>query len=149
VRVVRITPGTVLQIVDTRAVYGGRAVLPTSPYNFLTQAGSNDPVTFTLEFETALAKVFFTRPGLLAGPNGIVFPAWSATAYDTAGAAIDGVSEPEFGAWKNVPAKTFGLSDVNGVRSVACVTFDSDNHHHAAFNAVLIDDLVLEIAAAG
>jgi hypothetical protein len=138
-----VTDGTRVVIVDTRTLYGGAATVASSKPNVLTQISSNDPVSFTLEFDTPLKTVRFTRPVLVSGPTGITFPEWGAEALDSEGRRLgEPVGEP-LGAgleyYTIVPAKRCTL---NGP-AIKSVRFYSNNHHFAAFNAVLVDDLTL------
>ncbi|MFC1859014.1 carboxypeptidase regulatory-like domain-containing protein, partial [Thermodesulfobacteriota bacterium] len=135
-----VTTGTSVIIVNDANMYNGDAMDPSSAPNFLTQAGSNDPVSFTLNFSNLLDSFSFTRPILVAAtPSGIIHPEWSAHALDETGAEIDAKSESQINSFSDVPAQTFTLNGP-GIKSVR---FDSNNHHVAAFSAVLIDDLTL------
>lgn len=134
-----VTAGSTVQIVDDANMYGGDAMNPASPPNFLTQGGSNDPVSFTLTFPWPLVFVGFTRCALVAGPSGIVHPQWSAQALDAAGNVIDSVGEGQIASYSDVPAQAFTLDGPG----ITAVRIDSDNQHWAAFSAVLLDDLVL------
>lgn len=110
----------------------------------LSQFGSNDPVSFTLNFSTPLETFSLTRARLIAGPSGIVHPGWKAVALSADGQELDSVSEALTASFSDVPAATHPLKGA-GIRAVR---IDSDNQHFAAFNAVLLDDLVLKPAAA-
>lgn len=134
-----VTPGTTVVILDNANVYGGTAAVPSSVPNYLTQVGSNDPVTFTLNFATPLNSFEFTRPKLLAGPNGITHPEWSAHAFNSGGVEVATVGESLIASFSDVPAKTFTMTKPN----IASVRIDSNNRHFAAFSAVLIDDMKL------
>ena len=137
-----VTPGTLVVIIDTRKEYEGHATVASSKPNALTQINSNDPVSFTLDFDTLVQTVRFTRPALLAGPTGVTFPEWSAQALDSQGRQLDEVGEPlgqGHDYYTNVPAKRCTL---NGP-AIKSVRFYSNNHQFAAFNAVLVDDLTL------
>lgn len=133
-----VTGGTTVVIMDDANLYGGQPADPASAPNVLTQLGSNAPVTFTLNFLTALDSFAFTRPQLLPGPSGITHPAWQAYAY--AGLTQIGVvSESLIASFSTVPAATYTL---NGP-GIATVQFDSQNGNFAAFSAVLLDNMVL------
>lgn len=137
---------------DTRVVllnhlgsYEGKAFLPVSRPNVLTQVGSNDPVSFTLVFSRPLSKLRFVLPPLSAATgSGITFPKWRADALDAKGNRIAGVGNDLFGSYKHEDSRTFILKSQS--RSVTCikaVQFASDNGHFAAFSAIMIDDLAL------
>ncbi len=144
-----ITPGTTLDVLSDRYIYGGRATVAPSPPNVLMQAGSNLPVSFTLDFPTPLDSFGFTRPELLAvTQSGITFPQWSAHAFNSQGQEVftntNPVGEPLFGSFSNVPARTFTIPGPG----ITSVRFDSNNFNFAAFSAVLLDDFLLTTAAA-
>lgn len=132
-----VTPGTLVVVDDARIIYDGRALVAPSGSNVLTQINSNDPVTFTLRFPGPVRSVRFTRPTLLAGPTGIVFPAWEAEALDASGHPLRRVSEGLQGYYANTPARAFTL-EAQGIRALRV---NSVNFHFAAFSAVLLDDL--------
>jgi hypothetical protein len=134
------TRGTKVIIADLRREYEGQGIKATSGNNALAHVGSNDPVSFTLTLKVPLKALSFTRPPLIAGPTGVTFPEWKATAFDSNGRQIGNpVGEPLGGYYSDTPAKPFTLKGP-GIRAVR---FDSNNHQFAAFNAVIIDDLTL------
>lgn len=139
-----VTEATQVVIASDRHMYDGRAVRASSGHNVLTQGYSNDPVSFTLHLPAPVQTVQFTRPKLLAGETGITFPEWTAQALDVNGKNLgEPVGEPlGFGPiyYHDVPAKTFTLK----APGIYAVRFWSNNHHFAAFGAVLIDDLTLD-----
>lgn len=137
-----VTPGTDVGAWDDQNLYGGQPVDPPSPPNVLTQAGSNDPVTFTLNFSTPLDSFGFTRPQLEPGPSGVTHPAWQAYAFDASGTELDSTSEPLLASFSVIPAAPQGLTGPG----IASVRFDSQNQQFAAFSAVLLDDFVLTSA---
>lgn len=141
------SPGTQLVAANTLEFSVGQSLVPSSAPNVLAHVGSNDPVYFTLKFARPVARVTFRRPALIpATASGITFPKWTAVAYaaDTE-VARDG--EEAFGRFTHVPARDVVLEG-------ACITsirFESVNGliqngkytPHAAFNAVVLDDLTL------
>ena len=140
VTVTDITPGTKVIIEDLRKAYDGQGIRATSGNNAFAHVGSNDPVSFTLIFKVPLQVVRCTRPPLIAGPTGITFPEWKATALDSNGHQIgEPAGESPGGYYSDAPAKTFTLKG----SAIKAVRFDSNNHQFAAFNAVIIDDLTL------
>jgi hypothetical protein len=134
-----VTQGTQVVILDLRRAYEGQAIRAPSGNNALAQVGSNDPVSFTLSFKTPLRSVGFTRPPLIAGPTGITFPEWKATALDAQNRPLEAVGEAPGGYYSDAPPKAFTFKGPG----IWAVRFDSDNHHFAAFNAVVLDDLLL------
>lgn len=142
-----VSASTMIVIASAKTMYDGRTLVPSSPPNVLTQINSNDPVSFTLNLPAPMQTVRFTRPGLVAGQTGIVFPEWRAQALDDKGDVLDDVGEPLGSGpkyYSNVPAQTFTLQGP-GIRAVR---FNSKNYHFAAFSAVVIDDLTLNPAGA-
>jgi hypothetical protein len=134
------TPGTKVVIYDLRRAYEGQGITATSGHNALAHVGSNDPVSFTMTFKIPLQAVSFSRPPLMAGPTGVTFPEWKATALDSNGHQIgQPAGEPVGGYYSDAPAKTFILKGPG----IKAVRFDSNNHQFAAFNAAIIDDLTL------
>lgn len=134
-----VTQGTQVVLYDLRKTYEGQAITAVSGNNALTQVGSNDPVSFTLNFKTPLQAVKFTRPKLIAGPTGITFPGWKATALDATGRALDESGESLGGYYSDAPPKTFTLKGTG----IKALRFDSNNNHFAAFSAIVLDDLTL------
>ena len=134
-----VTPGTQIAILDLRKQYEGQAIKAASGNNALGQIGSNDPVSFTLNFKSPLQAVEFTRPPLIAGPTGITFPGWKASALDTQGRVLNEAGEGPGGYYSDTPAKTFTLKGPG----IKALRFDSVNGHFAAFSSAIIDDLTL------
>jgi hypothetical protein len=140
VSVASISGGTALTV-ET----GGASVQPSSPPNFLTQTGSNGPVQFTLSFSPLLSQISFTRPELLANPF-VSHPVWQATAYDGAGNILSQAGESEIDSSTNVDAQQFTLSYLGGP-GIARVQFASEGSGLTTFNAIVLDDLVLNRGA--
>lgn len=134
------TPGTKVVIYDLRRAYEGQGITASSGHNALAHVGSNDPVSFTMTFKVPLRTVKFTRPSLMAGPTGITYPEWKATALDSNGRQIgEPAGESVAGYYSDNPARPFILKGPG----IKAIRFDSDNHQFAAFNAAIIDDLTL------
>ena len=136
-----VTPGSTVAVINNGNMYGGKAALPYSAPNYMTQIGVNDPVSFTLSFSVPVDSFSFVRPELLTGPTGITHPAWSANAFDAAGLQVSLVQEAQIASYYNVAPRKFVL-DGAGAR-IASVRFNSDNAHFCAFSGVLLDDLEL------
>lgn len=128
----------------------GSTVVPTSAPNVLAQINSNNPVSFTLVLPGPMRAIDFQRPGLVAGPTGITFPAWRVAALGRDRQIISEDGEPPGGGaayYRNVPAKPFHLDGPG----ITALRFSSQNGFFtpdgykpwAAFSAVIIDDLVL------
>lgn len=140
VAVVDVTANTLVVIAAAADFYDRRALVPASGANVLTQIGSNKPVSFTLRLPEAASEVRFTRPALLAGPTGVTFPEWRASALDAQGRVLAQAGEPlgmGEAYYTNVPAKTFTLKGAQ----ITAVRFDSKNYEFAGFSAIVIDDL--------
>ncbi|MGA2749679.1 MAG: Ig-like domain-containing protein [Verrucomicrobiota bacterium] len=140
VSITNATLGTRLEAVNGNNLSGNAIAVPSSPPNLFTQVGLNQPVTFTLKFATPVQSIGFTRVALTAGPAGISHPAWTAHAFNAAGAEVESVTEPLLFSLTNLPARIFQLVGTNITR----VRFDSDSRQTASFSAVLLDDLVLD-----
>jgi hypothetical protein len=134
-----VTRGTQVAILDLRKQYEGQAIKASSGNNALGQIGSNDPVSFTINFKSPLQAIEFTRPPLIAGPTGITFPGWRASALDTQGRVLDEAGERGGGYYSDTPAKVFMLKGPG----IQALRFDSNNGHFAAFSSAIIDDLTL------
>ena len=94
---------------------GERGAVASSPPNYFTQAGLNQPVSFTLRFGVAGWQDFgLTRVALLAGAGGVSHPQWTATAYDAAGVELGSVGEGLMVSATNVPARSFILTGLSG-----------------------------------
>lgn len=135
-----LTPGTRVEVLDTRAIYDGKAARATSSPNVITQGGSTKAVAWTMNFRAALEKVTFTRVALIADPSsGITHPGWSVIALDGNGKEVDCVTEKLISSFVDVPAATFTLRGPG----IAAIRVESNARDFTAFGAVLIDDLVL------
>jgi YVTN family beta-propeller protein len=138
-----LTAGTEVVALDDN-VYGGHGFVAPSAPNVLTQTGSaSEPLSYTLNFPCPVSLVQFTRPYLIAYTTGQIFPGWTATAYDLAGASVGSVGQPLIDTFQNTPAATFNISG-SGITSLR---FDSNAEGRAGYGAVLIDDLVLSYAS--
>ena len=129
-----------------KAIEAGKAFIPVSPPNVLTQEGSNDPVSFTLILPRPIWRASFTVPPLIASTeeSGITFPMWSAYALDAENKVIDSTGREPSGSYIHQFAETHSLqASVPHEHCIESIRFDSDNKHHAAFSGILIDDLAL------
>jgi hypothetical protein len=125
-----VTPGTSVAIINDAYIYDGNALVPASAPNILEQVGSNDPVSFTLNFDRPLDSFGFTVPGYQA-PS--MFPAWWAYAFA-------GTTQVAYTyGWGGPGAQTYTLTG----QGITSVRFDSNNGYRAAFNAVPLDNFVL------
>ncbi|HYH79327.1 MAG TPA: hypothetical protein VEX86_06010 [Longimicrobium sp.] len=138
------TAGTRVVLINHLGSYGGKAFLPVSRPNVLTQMGSIDPVTFTLIFSRPLSRLSFVMPPLIAAAeSGITFPKWRAYGLDAQGVEIASVGSDQFGSHIHTDSRTFTLPAPGSGVCIKAVRFDSDSERHAAFAAILIDDLAL------
>ena len=113
-----VSPGSSVGIIDTNVSYGGQATTAPSLPNVLTQCNSNQPVSYTLNFSAPLASFSFTRPALIAGPSGITFPQWSATAFNASGQQVASTGTVSMiSSYSNLPAASFTLNEA-GITSV-------------------------------
>ncbi|MGD0382817.1 MAG: PEP-CTERM sorting domain-containing protein [Thermoguttaceae bacterium] len=77
-----LTSGTSLLVSDDRTVYGGGIVEASSPYYYLSQGGSSNAIAFTLNFDTPLESLSFTRITEKGGSSGTIYPEWSYQVFD-------------------------------------------------------------------
>jgi len=140
-----ITDGTRVILLNHLGSYAGKAFLPVSRPNVLTQIDSNDPVSFTLVFSRPLLKLSFVLPPLIAATeSGITFPKWRADALDARELKIVSVGNDLFGSYKHEDSRAFFLEvPPQSGACIKAVKFISDNGHFAAFSAILIDDLAV------
>lgn len=110
---------------------------PSSLPNYITQTGTNDPVSYTLTFATPLADSGFTRTEYYCA-TGIVYPEWWVQAFNESGVGGTAVHEYMHSVYGTEPAKMYSLTVPSGY--IKSVVVSSDNHHFAAFSAVLLDD---------
>lgn len=143
VTLANVTIGTAMEAVDTNSLDGAVEVEAPSSPNIFTQAGLNEPVSFTLRFATNLQAFGFTRAGVFPVTTAATHPQWTATAFDINGTELSSVTEALIDTTDGVSEQSFLLIG-NGIASVR---FDSDSQQIAAFPAVLLDDLLLDYNA--
>lgn len=140
-----VTPGTQVTVYDARDVYSAiQPIAPTSPFNIITQIGSNTAVSFTLQSNSALDSFSLTRPLIHPGATGIALPFWQATALNAQGNSLGSVGENArsiFGA--DLPAQIFNL---NGP-GIAAIRFDGNAFNFAAFSTMPFDNFVINVSA--
>lgn len=143
IEVTKKTVGTRVVLINHLGSYEGKAFLPSSRPNVLTQEGSIEPVSFTLNFSRPLSRVSFVLPPLIAASaSGITFPKWRAHGEDAQGVEIASVGSEPQGSYIHKDSKTISLQPPDG-RCMRAIRFDSDSQHFSAFQAILIDDLAL------
>jgi len=144
ITVTGVTAGTHLLIANSQSIYKGTAVRPTHPPNLLLQNGSNDPISFTLNFSKPICALTIVRAGLIAAtPSGVTHPIWSAHAFEEpngSGKEVDIAGESLIASYFDVPQHTFTLSGPY----IQSVRIDSMNLHFAGFSSVLIGELSFE-----
>ena len=134
------TPGTQMQVYDARLVYPAiQPIHPPSLYNVLFQTGSNNPVTYTVNFDRLLDSFSMTRPFIDSGVTGVALPFWRATALDANGNSLGFVGEAARSIFSDIPAQTFTLQGPG----IARVRIDNVNGNFAAFSSMPLDDFVL------
>jgi hypothetical protein len=131
-----VTPGTQVQILDDANIYGGAALIPPSAPNMLMQNGSNNPVSFELDFTAPLTSFGFTIPG---DQSPSLFPAWQAYAYN--GATL-------------LDSETSGMTCCHGALqytltgpNITRVVIASQNGNIAGFSGIPLDNLILDSPA--
>ena len=105
-----VTVGSALEAVGGGLVTGSGGAVASSPPNYFTQAGLNQPVSFTLVFASPQQAFGWTRAGLAAGSGGVSHPQWTATAFDAAGVELGSAGEGLMVSATNVPARSFLLT---------------------------------------
>jgi hypothetical protein len=138
-----VTLGTAMEAVNAASFTGSVQVQAPSSPNVFTQAGLNQPVSFTLRFATNLQAFGFTRAGLSSSSGTVSFPQWTATAFDSNGVALSSVTKGLIQSSSSLPERSFVLTG-NGIASVR---FDSDSQQIASFPALLLDNLFLNYNA--
>jgi hypothetical protein len=149
----RSPPDSHLLIKSNSGLYLGLAVSPDGGEHFLALEAdpATAPVSYTLRFAAPPKAIYLTRAGLWAASNnGVSHPAWSALAFDEAGAVIARTNEPTRAAFKQgdeIRPRTFALEPEGGAR-IARVEISSDfrdelGRPYAAFQSVLLKKIVL------
>lgn len=129
-------PGSV-RLLDDRAIYSGQATegVPGMSHSVLLQVVQG-PVDYTFTFAHPIIAFAFIRAPLIAGPHGITHPAWTATAFDSAGHIVASTSENEIRSFSNVAPQSFLLA---GPHRISYIRFAANNHHFDAFANVVVD----------
>jgi len=128
------SPASNVVIVDYRNFFD---VIPPSLPNFITQLGSNDPVSYTMTFNRPLESLSFTRTRLV-DPGGLAYPEWLVTVYNASGVSGPSVGDSLKGYYGDNPAVTYTLAIPNDL--VKSVVVYSNNHNFAGMSAVTLDD---------
>lgn len=136
------SPASTVAIFDSRSFFSGQKAIPPSPFNFIGQEGSADPVSYTLAFSVTQDFFAMTRVGIIAGSTGTALPFWQASAFDSAGHLLGTAGENAFSIFSDIPAETFRI---NGP-GIASVRIASDNAHFAALGSVILDDFTISTA---
>jgi hypothetical protein len=134
-----ITPETDVYIMDDRNIYGGGAVVASSPHNVMVQGGLSGPISYELSFIQPLDSFGFTRVKLLTGPSGVTHPAWTVEAFNSSDISLGSVGEGLIASYSDVPAVSFLL---NGP-SISYVRFSADNYYFAGFSNAVLDNFVI------
>lgn len=121
-------------MMDSRYVYGGQSLAGARGDMVLVQQGGH-PCHYMMEFDAPIESFEFNRSRLIAGPNGITHPVWSATAQDDRGATLSVVNEDEIRSYSDVPARRFTLTGP-GIKRIL---FWGDDKAFDAFCNVVID----------
>lgn len=127
---------------------GSSTVYASSPHNYIEQTGPQI-VSYTLAFDHILDSFSFTRtPYFGATSSGLIYPQWSAQAFDISHNLLGTVGEPLTSTFRGpsdpVPAQTFTFS-MGGIQSV---TFTGNHQGIAGRNQAAVDDLVLNYTQA-
>jgi hypothetical protein len=113
--------------------------------NLLTQVDTKShQASFTLRFPEALDSLRFTLPRLTisSGKNGLIFPAWTATALDSRGTELDSRHADLLSLFQDEPARSIVLR-AQSPDVISALRIESDGQGRAAYTAVLIERLSL------
>lgn len=117
----------------------------SSGFNFLEQVGGR-PVSYDLTFDQLLDSFSFTRAAYYgATGSGLIYPAWSAEAFDSVGSSLGLLASfgthGTFASISNpVPAQTFSISAAG---QIAAIRITGDHLGFAGRSSPAIDDLVM------
>jgi hypothetical protein len=135
---------------DPDAPLTDQTSLASSGTNFLEEYGGQF-VSYDLTFAQALDSFSFTRTAYYgASGSGLIYPAWSAEAFDSLGNSLGVMASEGFAFVFNsisnpVPAQTFSIAAAGQIASVRI----SGNHGgFAGRNTAAIDDLVMTFTEA-
>lgn len=138
------TPENSLLIIQNNlGLYAGRAVVPTVSQNMLTQSNTgNQPGSYTMAFSRPLKSFTFQVPQLFAATDsGVTFPEWRITALAADGSVV-AVAEDEIRA--SYSDSELQRHTLSGVKPIAAVRIDSWSRNFAAFETLLIEEIILE-----
>lgn len=130
---------------DPDAPLTDQTSLASSGTNFLEEYGGQF-VSYDLTFAQALDSFSFTRTAYYgASGSGLVYPAWSAEAFDSLNNSLGvlanvGISGTFNGISNPVPAQTFSITATG---QIAYVRIAGNHGGFAGRNTAAIDDLVL------
>ncbi len=139
--------GSEVVFMNNRALYEGRAVIPTISQNILTQINTgNIGAAFTIVLPEPASRVQFLVPRLFPDTqSGVTFPAWTATALSASGEALDirkrALARRMEG---DIPGDLISL-DAPAFEGIAAIRFESDprlnGRAFAAFSGILVEGL--------
>jgi len=139
--------GSEIVFMNNRALYEGRAVIPTISQNILTQINTgNIDAAFTLVLPEPASRVQFLVPRLFPDTqSGVTFPAWTATALSASGEALDVRKRALARRMEDdIPGDVISL-DAPAFEGIAAIRFESDprlqGRPFAAFSGILIEGL--------
>lgn len=139
--------GSEIVFMNNRALYEGRAVIPTISQNILTQINTgNTEAAFTLILPEPASRVQFLVPRLFPDTeSGVTFPAWTATALGASGEALDVRKRALARRMEDdIPGDVISL-DAPAFEGIAAIRFESDprlqGRPFAAFSGILIEGL--------
>ncbi|MBI5629999.1 MAG: hypothetical protein HY921_03840 [Elusimicrobia bacterium] len=135
------TSGTRLVVRDARSYYDGDAVQGVMGSNVMTQQGSNEPVSFVMEFlDAGLRGLSASMPLFFGDPGGITLPSLAVKIFDRAGDEIYSFSRNGSGSYDRViRPEGFALARPG----IKWARFFSSNLG-TAFNAALFDRFLLD-----
>ena len=133
-----VTAGTQVVVFDQRMIYPGlEPVIAPSPFNVLSQTGSNSAVSFTFQSNQLLTSIGITRPAIRSGVTGVALPLWSMDALSSGGGVLGSVGESNRSIFTDITAQTFTINNPN----ISAIRFNSNAFNFAAFSSMPLDNL--------
>jgi hypothetical protein len=139
------TAGTTLYVEDDRYTYGGGIIVASSGHCCLTQGGNNWGEIYTLNFQSPLSYLSFTRITENPGPYGTAYPEWNAKVF----AGSTQIAQVGEGSHSVMPGHVNAAQTyVFNQPGITNIQIYSNCYNHAAFSGVVIDDIVIPNIAA-
>ncbi len=132
------TPGSVY-IESDQNFYGGGAVSASSPHNFLLQQVGGTGESYTLDFNTPLESLTFTRCAIGGGTASAI---WSATAYEGV-TDLGSVGDPYIDGDTGTAAQTYTFTASIGSGGINSLIVYGNPENFAALGSAPLDDFYM------